>query len=140
MPKRGKRDAPDESTHEVSLRDAGVYDRIYALIQQIPPGCVATYGQIAALEGRATARQVGYALAALPDGMAVPWQRVVNRAGQVSERTGGGDSGQRRLLSEEGVLFNARGRLRFSQCGWDGPDYDWLMDNGFEPAEAPDDR
>ena len=39
------------------------YDKIYSAVQQIPPGCVATYGQIAALAGNGgAARAVGNAL------------------------------------------------------------------------------
>ncbi|MCA9691294.1 MAG: MGMT family protein, partial [Myxococcales bacterium] len=52
------------------------YARIYRLVDRIPRGRVATYGQIAAfadLPGRA--RQVGYALAALPNGSPLPWHR-----------------------------------------------------------------
>ena len=54
------------------------YQRIYAVVRRIPEGRVATYGQVASLAGLAgQARQVGYALHALPDGTAVPWHRVV---------------------------------------------------------------
>ena len=34
-----------------SLREASRYDRIYAIARRVPPGRVATYGQIAAIEG-----------------------------------------------------------------------------------------
>ena len=125
-----------------SLRDADRYRRIYAIIRMIPHGRVATYGQIAAIEGSSTARTVGYALAALSDsGRAVPWQRVVNRAGAVSERSGGGGtSAQRRALEAEGVLFDAAGRIDFDTAGWDGPDIDWLERHGFHPAPRPSPR
>ena len=49
-----------------SLRGAGRYRRIYAIVREIPRGRVATYGQVAAIEGSCTPRMVGYALAALP--------------------------------------------------------------------------
>lgn len=43
-----------------------LYHRIYAVVRQIPPGRVATYGQVATVVGPpVTARQVGEALAAL---------------------------------------------------------------------------
>ena len=48
------------------LADASSYERIYAIARQIPPGKVATYGQIAAIEGRCTPRRVGYAMAHMP--------------------------------------------------------------------------
>lgn len=95
-----------------TLREATRYERIYAIARQVPPGRVATYGQIAAIEGNASARQVGYAMAAVTDAHAVPWQRVINSQGTVSERAGGGGtSRQRRLLQAEGVPFDARGRV-----------------------------
>ena len=125
-----------------SLQDADRYRRIYAIIRMIPHGRVATYGQIAAIEGSSSARMVGYALAALCDsGRAVPWQRVVNRAGAVSERIGGGGTAtQRRALEAEGVLFDAAGRIDFDTAGWDGPDIDWLERHGFHPAPRPSPR
>ena len=125
-----------------SLRNTDRYGRIYAIVRRIPRGRVATYGQIAAIEGSSTARMVGYALAALPgSGRAVPWQRVVNRAGAVSERSGGGGtSAQRRALEAEGVLFDATGRIDFDTAGWDGPGIDWLERHGFHPAPRPSPR
>ncbi|HEY2738612.1 MAG TPA: MGMT family protein, partial [Thermoanaerobaculia bacterium] len=97
------------------------YDKIYAVIARIPPGRVATYGQVAALAGLAHhARQVGYALHALPDGSDLPWQRVINSKGEVSTRADSGwrsegegyrEGYQRHLLEEEGVIFNLHGRV-----------------------------
>lgn len=126
-------DGPD------SLREAGRYPRIYAIVRTIPRGRVATYGQIAAIEGSATARMVGYALAALPESdRNVPWQRVLNHAGTVSERSGGGGiAHQRQALEAEGVPFDAKGRIDFDRVGWDGPDIDWLDRHGFHPAPRP---
>ena len=105
----------------------------------IPSGRVATYGQIAAIEGGSTARMVGYALAALSGSdRSVPWQRVLNRSGALSERRGGGGTArQRRALEAEGVVFDATGRIDFDQVGWDGPDIDWIERHGFQPAPRP---
>jgi methylated-DNA-protein-cysteine methyltransferase-like protein len=120
------------------LREAGTYERIYAVVRRIPPGRVATYGQIAAIEGRATARMVGYAMAALRAGSDVPWQRVINARGEVSARRGaGGDRRQRQRLEAEGVLFDARGRVDIDRAGWDGPAPEWLATNGCRPAPRP---
>jgi methylated-DNA-protein-cysteine methyltransferase-like protein len=96
------------------------YQRIYAVVRRIPRGRVATYGQIAELAGLpGHARQVGYALHALPSGTAVPWHRVLTARGEVSLRTAPGpELTQRMLLEREGVRFNARGRVDLRTVGW----------------------
>jgi methylated-DNA-protein-cysteine methyltransferase related protein len=96
------------------------YQRIYAVVRRIPKGRVATYGQIAALAGIAGhARQVGYALHALPAATTVPWHRVVNASGGISARSmPGAELVQRQLLAREGVGLNARGRVVLSQTRW----------------------
>lgn len=80
---------------------------IYEIINQIPKGKVASYGQIAALAGnRRWARVVGYALHAVPDGSDIPWHRVVKKNGEVfggAESPGG--RYQTELLLQEGVGF-----------------------------------
>jgi methylated-DNA-protein-cysteine methyltransferase related protein len=99
---------------------AGTYARIYAVIRRIPRGRVATYGQIAELAGLPShARQVGYALHALPDGTTVPWHRVLNAAGALSARAvAGAELAQRQLLEREGVPFNLRGRVPLEEVRW----------------------
>ena len=97
-------------------------DRIYATVMAIPPGRVATYGQVAeaaGLPGRA--RLVGRALRELPDDSVVPWQRVVGAGGRISPR-GDGESEreQQLLLAAEGVEFEAAGRIRLARFGWEG--------------------
>lgn len=98
----------------------GSYARIYAVVRRIPQGRVATYGQVAELaELSGHARQVGYALHALPSGTTVPWHRVVNAAGACSLRAvPGADLTQRLLLEREGVRFDARGRLSLEKVRW----------------------
>jgi len=115
------------------------YERIYMIVAQIPRGQVASYGQVAAIEGNCTARMAGYAMSALRgDRPEIPWQRVINASGAVSERSGGGGtSTQRRLLAAEGVLFDRRGRTDFDRCGWDGPDAEWLERHHCQPAPRP---
>lgn len=109
-----------------------LYERIYSVIRQIPAGKVATYGQIAEIVGECSARQVGYALAALQPGADVPWQRVINRQGKISLRNDGGESlQQRQLLESEGVHFEINGRVDLEKYGWSGPDIRWLVEKGF---------
>lgn len=94
--------------------------RIYAVVARIPRGKVASYGQVAVLAGLpGRARQVGHAMSSLPVGSSVPWHRVVNASGAVSERGIPGAEGfQRHLLEEEGVVFGASGRADLSRYGW----------------------
>jgi methylated-DNA-protein-cysteine methyltransferase related protein len=100
------------------------YSQIYQLIRQIPPGKVATYGQIADLVSSCTARMIGYALAALsdqPEELDVPWQRVINRQGKISLHGFGlGSATQRQLLEDEGVEFDGNERVDFVKFGWLG--------------------
>lgn len=103
----------------MSVRPSGSYQRIYAVIRRIPRGRVATYGQIARLAGLpGHARQVGYALHALPSATALPWQRVVNASGGISLRSSSGAISQRILLEREGVTFDMRGRISLERFGW----------------------
>jgi methylated-DNA-protein-cysteine methyltransferase related protein len=97
-----------------------VYRRLYAVVGAIPRGRVATYGQVAAVAGLpGRARQVGYALHALPEGTRVPWQRVVNSQGRVSVRAEPvHEERQRALLEAEGVAFDEHGRIDLARFGW----------------------
>ncbi len=115
-----------------------VYTRIYTIVRQIPPGQVATYGQIAKIEGTVTARMVGYAMSAVNEQHDVPWQRVINSQGRLSDRKGGGGfDHQRRCLEAEGVFFDHRGYVDFDQAGWSGPDPLWLERHQCFLAPAP---
>lgn len=96
------------------------FDEIYRQVCRIPEGRVATYGQIARLTGSSRrARQVGYALAALPDQSTVPWHRVVNAKGRISPRSRPGDEEfQRILLENEGILFDEEGNISLARYQW----------------------
>jgi methylated-DNA-protein-cysteine methyltransferase-like protein len=96
------------------------YQLIYDVVRRIPRGRVATYGQVASLAGLVGhARQVGYALNALPDGTVVPWHRVVNATGGISPRaTPGAELVQRILLEKEGVRLDAHGRVSLERVRW----------------------
>ena len=112
-------------------------ERVWQLVRQVPRGKVATYGQIALMiptpagvdfdAYRAQApRWVGSAMAACPDD--VPWQRVINSQGKISERPGA--KKQRQLLEEEGVVF-VKDRIDLKKYGWKG------LDEADQPRQEP---
>ncbi len=104
------------------------YEQVWQLVRQIPPGKVASYGQIALMIAPPAGiefdtykafspRWVGGAMAACPDD--VPWQRVINSQGKISARPGA--ERQRELLEEEGVEF-VKDKVDMKKYGWKGPD------------------
>ncbi len=104
-----------------SSKPSPLYERIYAAVRQIPPGKVATYGQIARLVGGCSAQMIGFAMAGLPQGSDVPWQRVINRKGMISPHGAGfGSAVQRDLLADEGVEFDLESRIDLEKFGWMG--------------------
>lgn len=109
-----------------------IYEKMLLVVREIPIGRVATYGQIAWIAGAASPRMAGDVLAGLPADTDVPWQRVVNSRGGISPRADPmATDRQRKLLMEEGVRFEADGRVDLGQFGWDGPDPEWLEANDF---------
>ena len=99
---------------------------VWDLVRRIPRGRVASYGQIAMMlppppgvEIEAYKafgpRWVGGAMANCPDD--VPWQRVINSQGKISERPGA--ERQRLLLEEEGVVF-VKDKVDLKKFGWKG--------------------
>lgn len=97
-----------------------IYERIWNLVRMIPYGNVSTYGQIAAIDGKITPRQAGYALAAIPHGLDIPWHRVVNSQGRISRRADGKESEEQRLLLEnEGIKFSTSGSIDLDIFLWD---------------------
>ena len=95
------------------------YQRIWDVISEIPYGKVATYGQIARIAGLAgQARQVGYALHSTPEGLDIPWHRVINAQGRISfPKDSPNHRRQRELLEAEEIEF-INGRLDLSAYRW----------------------
>ena len=92
-----------------------VYE-VLSVVEEIPEGRVATYGQIARLTGRdRNARLVGKILGMAEYYGSYPCHRVVNHAG----RTAPGFYEQRQRLEAEGVAFRANGCVDLKQCQWD---------------------
>ena len=98
----------------------GVFEKIYEVVKTIPKGKVATYGQVAFLAGNPRwARVVGYALHNNPSPKTIPCHRVVNREGKVAEAfVFGGGGAQRTLLENEGINFEADGRVDLKKYGF----------------------
>ncbi len=70
------------------------------VVDAIPEGQVLSYGDVAALAGLSSARQVGLALA--QHGHEVPWHRVVMADGSLAAHL---EAEQRALLRAEAVRF-----------------------------------
>ncbi|MBN2460078.1 MAG: MGMT family protein [Candidatus Cloacimonetes bacterium] len=95
------------------------YELIWETVKLIPPGKVATYGQIAREAGLPMqARLVGYALHSLPEDHNIPWHRVINARGTISLKSDGGKSLQQSMLEAEGVRFDENGRLDLKKYRW----------------------
>ena len=105
------------------------YQQVWDLVRQVPRGRVAAYGQIAKILPPPAgvnaetylefgALWVSGAVASCPDD--VPWQRVVNSKGEVSERNGLEAKRHTLLLEDEGVVFSVRGRIDMKKYGWNG--------------------
>ncbi len=94
------------------------YQKVYALVSQVPEGRVVTYGQVAAALGdRRQARTVGWAMRVCP--AHVPWHRVVNANGRLSTRSlTGGFHPQRALLEDEGIVFDDDNCIDLDRFGW----------------------
>ncbi len=93
---------------------------IFAVVAKIPRGRVAAYGEIAAragLPGRA--RMVGKVLGLAPDGMRLPWFRVLRSDGRIAFPARSAPyREQRARLIEEGVRVVA-GRVDLKTYGWE---------------------
>jgi methylated-DNA-protein-cysteine methyltransferase-like protein len=104
-----------------SLIDPTFDQRVWSVVEQIPHGRLATYGQIADLIGaRGFARQVSWALRRLHLPSDVPWHRVVNAKGKISMSPSreGSDWMQRDLLITEGISMDQKGRLPLKRFLW----------------------
>ena len=110
-------------------------ERIWATICDIPPGSVASYGQIAEIAGVPRgARQVGYALRHLPRDSDVPWFRVIQVSGKIAFPNGSrAFNEQKKRLTREGVVI-LNGRIDMRKYRWQ-PDLDELL---WKPSAAWD--
>lgn len=102
------------------MSNKNTFQTIWDTVRRVPPGQVATYGQIARLVGMPRgARVVGYAMAACPGDSDVPCHRVVDRFGGTKKAFDDYMPGmQRALLEAEGVPFRGDGTADLEQCQW----------------------
>lgn len=92
----------------------------YEIIQLVPSGKVATYGQIAKLAGLPKhARHVGFALKNMDHDSTVPWHRVINSQGKISltKEDDFGQNVQVQKLQAEGVVV-INNKVSLKQFQW----------------------
>lgn len=104
-------------------------EKVYEIVRQIPVGRVMTYGQIAEILGEGyTARTVGYTMHAA-DTETVPWQRVINSQGGCSTgKLTVPHNIQQKILEDEGVVFNEKGKCDLEKYRWFPADYEVMAD------------
>ena len=112
------------------IKNYASFPFIFELVKEIPHGQVASYGMVASLVPGATPRIVGFAMAATPAGEDIPWHRVINSAGKISERDGA--ARQQNRLEAEGVVFSAAGKVQWADVRWQGPSEMWMEANGVD--------
>ena len=99
---------------------AEIDQRIWQVVMLIPPGSVATYGDVARQAGLpGAARRVGRALKGLPDNTRIPWHRVINAQGRIA-LPAGSDSRlvQRERLEAEEIVFSGQGKVDLRRYRW----------------------
>ncbi len=94
---------------------------VWQVVRGIPRGHVLTYGEVARLAGMSrAARRVSLALRRAPQGMTLPWHRVVNAQGKISfPADSSGYRRQKDLLEKEGVVF-LKGKINLEKFGYQG--------------------
>jgi methylated-DNA-protein-cysteine methyltransferase-like protein len=102
---------PKASSRSSALESDPRVQRILAVVDSIPKGRVASYGDVAREAHLSrNARLVGRVLSRLPSGSKLAWHRVVDAAGRI--RVGGASSReQKRRLVREGVGVSAKNRV-----------------------------
>lgn len=97
------------------LTEELIYE-ILSVVEEIPEGKVASYGQIASLIGREkNSRLVGRVLSMSEFYGEFPCHRVVNHAGRLAP----GFYEQKGLLVQEGVRFKDEDHVDMKKCRWE---------------------
>lgn len=98
------------------------FQKVYEVVQQIPPGKITSYGSIARYLGTAgSARMVGWAMnASHSHSQFVPAHRVVNRNGLLSGKHHfDNPNAMQELLEAEGLIIENDQILNFNENFWD---------------------
>jgi methylated-DNA-protein-cysteine methyltransferase-like protein len=94
-------------------------DRVKQVIKGIPPGKVATYGQIAMMAGNPGGiRGVVWILHSSSQKANLPWHRVINKKGKISLPPGQGCEEQKMRLEAEGIQFDCENRIDLDRFLW----------------------
>ena len=103
------------------MPDASFFEKVYAVVRQIPEGRVTSYGAIARYIGAPqSARMVGWAMNACHNRPDVPAHRVVNRLGMLTGKHHfRGTNLMEQLLENEGVSVQNDQIVHFNDCFWD---------------------
>ena len=105
------------------------YARVWEIVSRIPRGKVASFGQIAKMlrppAGADSETYLEYGPLWVSNAVAespneVPWQRVVNSKGEITDRDPVQAKRHQLMLEDEGVQFNPRGRIDMKKYGWNG--------------------
>lgn len=98
---------------------ASLTETIWQCVAAIPPGKVASYGQIARLAGYPShSRYVGSTLRQLPKGSTLPWHRVLRSSGELAfPPASPAWKRQKRLLEAEGIVMKAM-KIDLRQYAW----------------------
>ncbi len=94
-------------------------EAVIQVVNAIPPGKVATYGQVAELAGLGrAARFVGSTMKKLPRDTRLPWFRVINAQGKIAfPLDSEGYKRQKQRLEKEGIVFYKQ-RIDLKTFGW----------------------
>jgi alkylated DNA nucleotide flippase Atl1 len=90
-------------------------ERVRSLVAAIPPGRVATYGDIAGVAGLSSPRIVGWIMRT--DSSDLPWHRVITASGRPARHL---TTRQLELLRAEGVLA-MDGRIPLPEVRYEFP-------------------
>ncbi|WP_424492438.1 MGMT family protein [Salinimicrobium sp. GXAS 041] len=97
------------------------FERVYAVVRQIPEGRVTSYGAIARFLGASgSSRMVGWAMNSASKMEDIPAHRVVNRNGLLTGKHHfPGTYVMQQLLEEEGVEIRDDKVVAFKSLFWD---------------------